>query len=69
MSILRGNFDVEKYELPSYEARQQMCNYLELKDNENNLREYGGAIWENETTGSQEIRYAEPGPDLPDPDR
>ena len=63
MSILRGNFDVEKYELPSYEARQQMCNYLELKDNENNLREYGGAIWENETTGSQEIRYAEPGPE------
>ena len=34
MSILRGNFDVEKYELPSYEARQQMCNYLELKDND-----------------------------------
>ena len=60
--VKNGNFDVEKYELPSLEARQQICDYLERSDQEDNLREYGGAIWENNLSGEQEIRYALPGP-------
>ena len=61
--IKRGIFEFEnKFELPSLEARQKMCNYLETEDEKDNLREYGGAIWENENDiQKQEIRAAIPG--------
>ena len=61
--VKNGEYDVEKYELPTIQVREQMCDYLESSDNENNLREYGGAIWEYEDDSqNQELRCASPGP-------
>ena len=59
--VKSGDFNVEKYELPSVEAREQMCNYLESSDHNDNLREYGGSLWEDELSGRQEIRPCIPG--------
>ncbi|MBR4199399.1 MAG: RHS repeat-associated core domain-containing protein [Bacteroidales bacterium] len=61
--VKEGRFsEIEhKIELPSFKVRQEMCDYLETADNKDNLREYGGSIWESINTGEQEIRKAVPG--------
>ena len=60
--VKSGNFEnVEKYELPSLEARNEICDYVEESDQNDNLREYGGTVWENGDNGKQDIRYSKPG--------
>ena len=63
--VKNGNFSLsenERYELPSYNARNEMCDFLETSDKNDNLREYGGQIWEYENNpNDQTIRRALPG--------
>ncbi len=60
--VKNGDFNIEeKYELPTLEARNEICDYVEESDRKDNLREYGGTIWENGDNGKQDIRYSKPG--------
>ena len=60
--VKNGDFnlsDNERYELPSYNARNEMCDFLDASDKDDNLREYGGQIWEEDNNqNNQTIRRA-----------
>ena len=60
--VKKGDFNLDKnesFELPSYKARNEMCDFLETSDANDDLREYGGQIWEDENNpNNQTIRRA-----------
>ena len=63
--VKKGDYNLDKnesFELPSCEARNEMCEFLETSEKIDNLREYGGQIWEDENSpNKQTIRRALPG--------